>query len=209
MIKTSGLRYALLQLMQTDLYTLLKSCGLTKARAIRLPTLHTKNINNETSQNYLKKHDPDIVLLANFNQKVAAHTLSLAKMGFLNIHPALLPFYKGVDPVFAALSRKESTIGVSIHRVDEDFDTGDILLQASLPVEPKVSVFRHQFLLFKLAGLHVAEVIDRVNARHAPVVDNTAGHYDSWPTACQIGDFIKHGGKLIRLGEYVRSLREV
>jgi len=60
--------------------------------------------------------------------------LGIGKTQCINIHPSLLPEYKGVDPVFFAMKDNSEEIGVSLHEMDEDFDSGRILLQSSIKI---------------------------------------------------------------------------
>ena len=64
------------------------------------PILYTDDINQVSAQNYLQDRQADFLLSAHFNQLIAPQTLTLPVVGCLNIHPSLLPDYKGVDPAF-------------------------------------------------------------------------------------------------------------
>ena len=53
-------------------------------------------------------------------------------MGWLNLHCGLIPSYKGVDAIFWALLNEENELGVTIHKMDEKFDTGPIVMQNTI-----------------------------------------------------------------------------
>jgi methionyl-tRNA formyltransferase len=208
LIKTSGIGYAVLQFFQTDAYFFFKKVLLCQQIERGVPVLRTKNINTESGITYLKDLKPDVILLANFNQKVSEAVISIPVLACLNIHPSLLPAYKGVDPVFAALSKNEKCLGVTIHKVDENFDTGAILMQANRPVENDKSVFYHQLRLFREGSKLAVSVIKQVANGNFQTTENTGGNYDSWPTKTQINLFIKCGGRLIRWRDYVTALKQ-
>lgn len=58
--------------------------------------------------------------------------LSLARQCFLNVHPGLLPDFRGLDPVLWALYERKP-VGVTIHQIDDGIDTGDVLISSQLP----------------------------------------------------------------------------
>jgi len=87
------------------------------------------------------RHSVDIIVLAGYMKKLGPKTLSRFRGRILNIHPALLPKYGGkgmygirVHEAVIAAGEKES--GVSIHFVDENYDTGPIIAQTRVPVLP-------------------------------------------------------------------------
>ncbi|MFB3059470.1 MAG: formyltransferase family protein, partial [Gammaproteobacteria bacterium] len=55
----------------------------------------------------------------------------------LNLHPSLLPDYRGADPVIAQIASREINLGVSLHLLSQKFDCGDIIGQASLKFETR------------------------------------------------------------------------
>ena len=57
-------------------------------------------------------------------------------MGIVNVHPSLLPRYRGPNPLYWVLDRGERETGVTVHYVDEGIDTGDIILQETLAIGP-------------------------------------------------------------------------
>lgn len=208
MIKTSGIDYAILQFMQTDCYLLLRKLSLTKKIGKDVQVLHTKDINTESGLQFLKDLNPDVILLANFNQKVSGAVISIPSLACLNIHPSALPKYKGVDPVFAALYANETSLGVSVHQVDNDFDTGKILAQSVISADQGFSVFYYQVKLFREGGKLAAKKIKQLVQGDLVHIENMPGHYDSWPTKAKICEYKKNGGHLIRYAEYLATLKK-
>lgn len=208
MINTSGFSYAILQFVQTDFYRFLRRLFLIKQIEKTVPLLRTKNINTESGLAFLKDLKPDIILLANFNQKVSEHVISVPTLGCLNIHPSALPRFKGVDPVFMAMYGDEHSLGVTVHKVDENFDTGAILDQALMTVEEGRSVFYHQLQLFRQGVKLAANTIKHSAHGNLKYIENVGGNYDSWPSKAKIKEFKHRGGRLIRCAEYLTALKE-
>ncbi len=77
---------------------------------------------------------PDLVIAAAFGQILPGEIIHGPKAGCINIHPSLLPKYRGAAPINWALIRGEEKTGVTIMRMDEGMDSGDILLQEETPI---------------------------------------------------------------------------
>jgi methionyl-tRNA formyltransferase len=82
----------------------------------------------------------DYVVAACFPRLLPAAWLAAPRFGCLNLHPSLLPAYRGRFPVEDQLAAGETQTGVTLHRMDATADTGDILLQESFPVPPEATV---------------------------------------------------------------------
>ncbi len=74
---------------------------------------------------------PDVACVACFSQRIPTPLLALPPLGFLNMHPALLPSHRGPAPLFWVFRDGEPTAGVTIHFMDSGLDTGDIAAQES------------------------------------------------------------------------------
>lgn len=77
---------------------------------------------------------PDLIVSAYYRKIFPARLIDLPRLGIVNIHPSLLPYYRGPVPTAWAIVNNEKDFGVTIHKVDSGIDTGDILVQASYPI---------------------------------------------------------------------------
>lgn len=91
-------------------------------------------------QHYLESIDPDYIVLAGYMRILNPEFITAFEHRILNIHPSLLPAYKGLNTYQRALDNAETRHGVSIHLVTVELDDGPVILQASYPVEPDDSV---------------------------------------------------------------------
>lgn len=80
------------------------------------------------------KYDPDLVVLAGFMRVLAPAVVS--RFRIVNTHPALLQAFPGAHAIRDALAAGVDTTGVTVHWVDEGVDTGPVIAQQSVPVEP-------------------------------------------------------------------------
>lgn len=80
--------------------------------------------------------EPDLIVVTGFPWKLPPALLAMPKLGCINFHPALLPRYRGPNPLFWQLMNGETETGLTVHRMEPEFDTGPILAQRSIPIEP-------------------------------------------------------------------------
>ncbi|MCF6190651.1 MAG: hypothetical protein L3J51_09235 [Cocleimonas sp.] len=213
-IKTSGFRYATYLFMVTDLFRWLQPLSYKEQTKSTLKTVHklaaennipvldTLDINNVEGLQFIQQAKPDYLLAAHFNQLIKAPVLDLSDMEFLNIHPSLLPNYKGVDPVFFALLDQNKEIGVTLHKMAESFDSGEILRQKPIKSDLSRSLFMINNQLFEEGAELAIKWIANTQLKSVDIVDNTLGQYDSWPSTEQIKRYKKKGNHLITLSEF-------
>ena len=84
----------------------------------------------------VQHHQPDLVVLAGFMKILPANFVSALKGKLINIHPSLLPEFKGAHAVRDALKAGATKTGVSVHFVDEGVDTGEIIVQREVAILP-------------------------------------------------------------------------
>lgn len=79
---------------------------------------------------------PDLLVSASYGQKIPIQTIRDAKYGGLNVHPSLLPRWRGADPVPWAILSGDHQTGVTIVTLAEKFDEGNIIAQKKIPILP-------------------------------------------------------------------------
>ena len=85
----------------------------------------------------LRELKPDLIFVTGFPWRLPAELLSLPRLGSINTHPAALPKYRGPNPVFWQIMNGEPEIGLTVHRMEAEFDTGPILAQATMLIDPE------------------------------------------------------------------------
>jgi methionyl-tRNA formyltransferase len=101
----------------------------TRQSRSTVPVLCTRGTNSQETQDLLKRLCPDVLLLAQTGV-VARGVLDIPRVGTLNVHPGILPDYRGIDCAkWAILNREFDKVGVSVHWVEQGVDTGPILLR--------------------------------------------------------------------------------
>ncbi|MBI5682765.1 MAG: methionyl-tRNA formyltransferase [Deltaproteobacteria bacterium] len=116
------------------------------------------NFKDEKTYDIIKKLSPDIIIVSSFNQIIPKSIISIPKLGVINIHPSLLPKYRGATPTVWALMNGEKETGVTIHFIeDERIDNGCFITQSRLQIEPADT---DGALRFKLAALSENALIE-------------------------------------------------
>ena len=99
-----------------------------------IPLIRAWRINDEHSRFELDELGLDAVVMASFDQIVGPRALALAKHGWLNVHPSLLPAYRGPEPVYWAIADGVPVTGITLHKAAPKVDFGPILAQAAVPI---------------------------------------------------------------------------
>jgi phosphoribosylglycinamide formyltransferase-1 len=91
---------------------------------------------DEAILNQCRLWKADWLILAGYMRVIHEPLLSAYPRRILNIHPSLLPKYRGLDALGQALAAGETTVGVSVHYVDAGLDTGEVIAQIPFTIEP-------------------------------------------------------------------------
>jgi phosphoribosylglycinamide formyltransferase 1 len=114
--------------------------GLVIAREYGLPcgSISSRGLDREEFDvqviELLRRHHVDLVCLAGYMRLLSGAFIRAFPERILNIHPSLLPAFPGLDAQYQALMHGVRVTGCTVHFVDENLDSGPILLQASVPV---------------------------------------------------------------------------
>lgn len=101
-----------------------------------IPVNQPVKLNDGTFEAWLKEQAPDVCCLAAYGRILKQPILDVPLYGFMNIHPSLLPCYRGVSPIQSAVLNGDTLTGVTIMRIDIGIDSGDIVLQKEEPILP-------------------------------------------------------------------------
>jgi methionyl-tRNA formyltransferase len=213
-IRSSGIGYSLYLLCATTLADWV--CGFsavggvpTRSRAGDTPVLTTRNVNDPEALQFLHDCAPDLLVSAFFDQRLQEAALSIPSHGCVNIHPSLLPAFKGVDPVLQARVH-QGEVGVTVHYMTAVLDAGEILVQRSPAIRAGASVFETTAVLFDEGARLLVAQMPRIERRERGVPqDVAAGSYQSWPDRREVRALRVLGGVLIRLSDFKRMLRGI
>lgn len=106
------------------------------ARELRVPFQEVAHADTVALRRAFREASPDLVVLAGMGWLLDAAALAVPRLGTLNVHPALLPAYRGPEPYFWQLYDEVIESGVTVHLVDPREDHGPILRQRRVPLPP-------------------------------------------------------------------------
>jgi methionyl-tRNA formyltransferase len=98
------------------------------AKDLGLKSINPKIISNKLIDE-IEAIEPDLILSVYYRKVLPHRLINIPKLGAINIHPSALPFYRGPVPTAWAIMNGEKEFGITIHKIDEGIDTGEILLQ--------------------------------------------------------------------------------
>ena len=148
---------------------------LDRARALEIETVMLdysagRTMAEKQLYEILLRLRPDYVFLAGFMRIVPSYIVDAFDHRIVNIHPALLPRYRGLNAIERAYSAGDTTIGITVHYVDAGVDTGEIIQQCSLQRGPNESLEEIECRIHELEHQLFPEValrlLDSVSTSH-------------------------------------------
>ena len=96
--------------------------------------IKSENVNSAQVQGYLENVKPELIVAVHLRKILHEEIFSQAARGAINVHPSLLPRYRGLSPQHQAILHGDDESGVTVHFIDADVDTGEIIVQKKFPV---------------------------------------------------------------------------
>jgi methionyl-tRNA formyltransferase len=163
-----------------------------QATELGLPITQPDKIkNNEEFRNQLAELKPEAIIVVGYGRIIPQWMIDLPPLGNINLHASLLPKYRGAAPIQWAIASGETVTGNTTMRIDSGLDTGDILLQQEVAIEPedtseslapRLAKAGANLLVETLKKLHAGSVHPRPqdNARSslAPILKKEEGRID-------------------------------
>ena len=169
-----------------------------------ITVLQPDSVRTDAFLDQVRALEPDLIVVTAYGRILPATLLNLSPLGGINVHASLLPGYRGAAPIQWAIINGETETGVTIMQVDEGMDTGDILLQESLPIhndDTAATLFTElsqrggQTLLTAIALLKEQKLTpipqDDSLATEAPMLTKEMGHLDWSKSAAELHCLIR------------------
>lgn len=149
-----------------------------------IPTYQVQQLRSPVVTAWLQDLALDLVCVACFPWRIPPALLALPTYGFLNVHPSLLPAYRGPAPLFWQLRAGLSNGGVTVHWMDATFDTGPLAAQAAIPLPAgATSAELDRLHAHSGAGLLLDVMRQLAAGRRPPQPQTLTGSQQGWPTA--------------------------
>jgi methionyl-tRNA formyltransferase len=174
------------------------------AESVGIQVLQPTKIKTDEFRNGLLTYQPDLMVVAAYGRILPKSLLELAPLGCINVHGSLLPQYRGAAPIQWSVINGDKETGITIIQMNEGMDTGDILIQTTMAIEPnetagglfdKLAVLGSTTLLHAIKGFQEGTLIP-VPQNHdlatvAPMLKKDDGLIDWQKDAKQIECLIR------------------
>ena len=146
-----------------------EKCGAAKrADKLGIPHTHIKSKKEDLIIDVMKAWKVDLIVLAGWMRIVTPTLINAFPNKIINLHPSLLPKYKGLHAIEQALDSGDKMTGVSVHYVNEELDGGEVILQSEVPILPDddldsltKAIQRREYYLLPKAIEHVKHQLQK------------------------------------------------
>jgi len=125
-----------------------------------IQVLQPESVKDDVFLDELESLNPDLIVVVAYAQKLSNRLLNMAKYGCINVHPSLLPKYRGATPIMGPILNGDKVTGVTIMEMAEGLDCGDILLQEEMTINPKETVASLEERAAEMGAQMLLKVID-------------------------------------------------
>lgn len=155
---------------------------------------------NQELATFLEALKPEVIVVIAYGKILPKEILRIPKKGCLNVHASLLPKYRGAAPVQWAILKGEEETGVTVMKLDELLDTGDILLQKKVKIKEDDTTITLMDRLFKVGGKLLIEALEKkirpikqndADVTYAPMLTKESGELDWRKSAREIHDRVR------------------
>ncbi len=129
------------------------------AERLGLPVFQPQTLRELAAVAHIAALQPDLGVVAAYGEILRKNVLELPPLGYLNIHPSLLPRYRGPAPVTGAILAGDPETGVSVMRLDSGMDSGPILAQQAVPLPPDARAGNFTMAMFELGSQLLLDVL--------------------------------------------------
>ena len=129
-----------------------------------VPVFDPESINTPEAQAELARHQPDVLVVADYGQILKPETLAVAPHGGVNLHGSLLPKYRGAAPINWAIYHGDAETGVTVIQMTPGIDAGPALAIARTPIDAEEAAPALELRLSTLGAPLVVQVLDQLAA---------------------------------------------
>lgn len=172
----------------------------------RLNYIDYDELNEEQLINKVKSLDIDAAVVCSFNYKIPKVLMNAVKDGFINVHPSMLPKYRGGNPYSRVLMNGETETGVTIHFMDESYDTGDIIAQKAYHIHSKATMGT-LFNELNVLGIELLlQVLQAYETQDLPRIKQPVGDFISGKGLDEKEIFINYNKTAEEIERFIRAL---
>jgi methionyl-tRNA formyltransferase len=160
------------------------------ARDLGLRVLQPTSLKSESVQRDIDALRPDIIACVAYGRIIPVAVLSMPRLGAINLHPSMLPAYRGASPIASAIADGVRTTGVTVMHLAEELDAGDIILQREVEIAPEETAGELETRLAEIGADMMLEAIEMLARGTAPRVPQDSSR------ATYVGKIEKASGEI-------------
>lgn len=177
-----------------------------RAERLGIPVLACDTLKSPEAIEAVRRAKPDFIVVAAFGQKLPREILEAPALGCFNLHPSLLPLYRGGNPVRRAIMNGDAVTGVSIIYMSERVDAGDIAVQKPVEIGQDETCGTLETRLASLGAHALVEAIGLVRSGSAPRTPQDESSATRAPHLGPGEDIIEWGRTAGEIHNLVRAL---
>jgi methionyl-tRNA formyltransferase len=164
----------------------------------------TDDINSSEYQSKIRPLDIDVIISISATQIFKKALIDLPKKECVNIHGTFLPRHRGVLGSWWALAAGDEYTGVTVHRIIEKLDAGDILLQEKIPIQKDDTQFSLAVRTKKMSADLTVKLIDIIKKGNIipKRMDQNIANINTFPTIAQAKQFRRSGKRVIKINDF-------
>ena len=168
-LRNDRIKYSPVELFFKDIFNPSKDYAIIKS--FKLYDIKAQSVNSSEFIEEIEKLKPDLIIVGSWAEKFKKNILSTVPC--VNFHPALLPKNRGANPYFWSIYLNQKVTGLTIHFMNEKFDSGDIILQEAITIDENETGESLKDKTTALAKVMVGEFLDLYNKKQLqPIKQN-------------------------------------
>lgn len=162
-------------------------------------------VNSKELHGWISAQKPNLLVSLHYRDRIPKNILEIADCGCINLHPSLLPKYKGCFSIPWAIINRESETGYSYHYMVENFDEGNIIYQGTIPISKHDTAFS---LFYKLIveGLKAFENVLRLVLEKRILGKEQTGEGSYYPRKLPFNGIINPDWDIKRIDRFIRAM---
>lgn len=204
----SGLKFMNYCLMMADLPWLLMGLeSRFKRQTKNIPVLWTKDVNSDESKSWIRDRRCDYIASCYFNQIIDMEVAAIPSKDCVNVHAAMLPERRGPLPIFWSMYQGVKNVGISVHKVEEELDMGEVYYQEQIPLKDESLIWNEFYYWSHAARILSQWIADPDAYKFGHFVQNpNEGSYQGFPKKDDVNKFLEKGNVLFRRADLKRAV---
>lgn len=128
-----------------------------------IPVVQPNTLKNEEFMDFLKKENPDLIVVVAYGKILPESILNFPKYGCINVHGSLLPRWRGAAPIHWSIIEGDKKTGVTIMYMDKGLDTGDMILKKEILINDKMTTSELHDIMMKVGAEALVEALFNIN----------------------------------------------